>query len=221
MSVQSHLFQVVDLLDIVHGDVAGVSRRLPAHVDRDDLRAAGYLALVQHFERAPLEEGEARAFLMRRVAGALRDELRRADTVGRRTRWLLKQAATVETEMQTASGIAPSLETVAKQLNVSAAKLESAKALAENASSAVRGELVEAIADAEPDPSQIAVTHDDYGQIREYLTNLTEKERIVVEMTILEDGTLEVAARCLKITKGRAHQLRKAALTKLRTALCQ
>ncbi|WP_404424227.1 sigma-70 family RNA polymerase sigma factor [Nibricoccus sp. IMCC34717] len=221
MSVQSHSFEIIDLLDVVHAAVAVVSRRLPAHVDRDDLRAAGYLALVQHFERAPMSESEARAFLMRRVAGALRDELRRADAVGRRTRWLAKAAFQVESAIEASTGFKPDIRVVAAQLEVSVARLEAAMQATANASAVVPSEQLDRVADAEPDPSQVAASHDDFARVRGYLDILTERERSVVEITILEDGTLEEAAAQLGITKGRAHQLRKAALARLRSAMCQ
>ncbi len=90
-----------------------------------------------------------------------------------------------------------------------------------NASAVVPSEQLDRVADAEPDPSQVAASHDDFARVRGYLDILTERERSVVEITILEDGTLEEAAAQLGITKGRAHQLRKAALARLRSAMCQ
>ncbi len=210
-------FEVSDLLDLVPTAVAAVGRRLPAHVDRDDLASAGYLALVQSFPRAPRVEGEARAFLLRRVAGALRDELRRSDGAGRRARFLVRRYRQTAEGLEVALGREPTLPEVAERMGEPPNRLAAALARAEAATAVADGETVLAsLASGTTTPLEEASLSERQEQVRALLTVLTPGQRVAVTRTLLEDRTLDEVATELGVSVARAGQLRLAALKKLR-----
>lgn len=208
---------VADVLDVVPTAVSIVARRLPAWVDRDDLASAGYLALMQAFPRAPRGEGEARAFLLRRVAGALRDELRRSDGVGRRTRHLLARVQATSRSLAQALGRDPAIAEIAAAMGEPVARIEAAFARAEDATRAPDPEAVLATVATDGPSPMIAVEASSTLQATLGLLDLlTPGERTVVARTILDGLTLDEVAVELGVTKGRASQLRVAGLKRLR-----
>lgn len=211
-------FELTDLLDLVPTAVAAVGRRLPAHVDRDDLSSAGYLALVQAFPRAPRVEGEARAFLLRRVAGALRDELRRSDGAGRCARALVRRYRQVAESLEATLGREPTLFEVAERLQEPPNRLAAALSRAEAATAVADGEAVLAgLASDATTPLEDATRLERQVQVRALLAVLTPGQRVAVARTLLEDKTLDDVAKELGVTVARAGQLRLAALKKLRS----
>ena len=208
---------VTDLLDVVGTAVAAVSRRLPAHVDREDLASAGYLALVQAFPNAPSVEAEARAYLLRRVAGALRDELRKTDGAGRRTRKLLRAMKAASSFLENRLGRAPTVAELAAALEISAASIRSALARAEASTPVSDGESALSLVVAEDSsPADEAANSENADHVLSFLEFLSANERRVIVRTVLENLTLEVVGTEMGITKARVGQLRTAALKRLR-----
>lgn len=69
---------------LVEATVCALIRRMPSHIDADDLRACGMLGLITALDRYSLENGAAFATFARpRVRGAMLDHLRRQAPAGR------------------------------------------------------------------------------------------------------------------------------------------
>lgn len=82
-----------EYLDLVPAVVRSLQRRLPSHLDADDLRGWGYLGLVQAEHRFQPERGTGfRPFAIRTIRGAILDGLRREDWVSASERRKAKQA---------------------------------------------------------------------------------------------------------------------------------
>ena len=76
-----------DYLPLVRATVARVARRVPRHVERDDLMGAGLEGLAQALRSFEPSRGICfEAFAARRIRGAVLDELRRRDWAGRAVR---------------------------------------------------------------------------------------------------------------------------------------
>jgi RNA polymerase sigma factor FliA len=82
-------------LPLVHQVVAGLARRLPANVLRDDLLAAGVFGLVDSLRKNGGDDGATFEWYARiRIRGAIFDELRAQDWLPRRARQAETKAAT-------------------------------------------------------------------------------------------------------------------------------
>jgi len=210
---------ITDVMDLVPRAVGAIAFRLPPHVDRDDLTAAGHLALVQAFDRAPLGEGEGavRAFLLRRISGAIRDELRRADSVGRRARHILRRLAAAQPKLELSLGRPPALSELATEIGVCIKQVRNAIARAESAQRVPDGEAaMGCVASEEPTPVEMTEKSERLQAVLTLLDDLTPRERIAVVRTILEGHSVEEVAIELSVTVARVHQLRTAGLRRLR-----
>jgi len=73
-------------MELLDACVRKFCRRLPPHVDRDEMRSAAQLALVQCAQRFDGSRGLFSSFCWRRMVGAMLDTLRELDPNGRRAR---------------------------------------------------------------------------------------------------------------------------------------
>src|SRR5688572_8649730 len=92
-------------LPLVEKVVAVVRRRLPEHIDHDDLHSAGVMGLigaVKRFDHAQTHTFEGYARL--RIRGAVLDELRRNDSCTRRSRAMAKRIAAAAQEIAQEQG---------------------------------------------------------------------------------------------------------------------
>lgn len=74
-------------LHLVSAAVSRLKRRIPAHVDAQDLHSVGLLGLVQAAQRyTPTADRTFSAYATLRIRGAMLDELRRLDSCSRQAR---------------------------------------------------------------------------------------------------------------------------------------
>ena len=186
-------------------------------MDREDLASAGYLALLRAFPQAPRVEAEARAYLLRRVAGALRDELRKGDGAGRRTRRLLGALRSATGVLESRLGRVPTLTELAAELNTSTDIIVAAQARAEASTPVANADAAMSTIAADGFSPADAVENTELAnQIRSLLDLLSVSERRVIVRTVLDNLTLEAAGQEMGITKARVGQLRSAGLKRLR-----
>jgi RNA polymerase sigma factor for flagellar operon FliA len=123
--VNSSPIVLADLLDIVETALATVSRRLPAHVGRDDLASAGKLALVTTLAQVDGPTDEVRAYCFVRVRGAMLDELRRLDSLSRNRRAQVKVIAQAQTAIASRFGREATIDELTAETQLSIAEISS------------------------------------------------------------------------------------------------
>jgi RNA polymerase sigma factor for flagellar operon FliA len=103
-----------DYLPLVQATVGRVARRVPRHVERDDLVGAGMEGLAQALRSFEPSRGICfESFAARRIRGAVLDELRRRDWAGRAVRARARRVSTASDELMARLGRMPSLDEVA------------------------------------------------------------------------------------------------------------
>lgn len=215
-------------LTIVKQALASVSRKLPrtlAAQTREELFSAGCLAWMRLQTRATtvptatadthantLSRGEA--FL--RIRGAMLDELRRADPLGRRRRRELRLVAQTITTLEHEFHRAPLIPEIAARAALSCSRVSEALAHLE-----ADTELpsLEAIPDTAPTPTAHAEKNETAETVLRLLETLPAKQATAVRLTVLEDLTLAEAAAQLGVSTERTRQLRDAGLARLRSLL--
>ncbi len=210
---------LTDLLDLVDRALAGLTPRLPAHVDRDDLRSAGRVALVHATRRFDGTDAETRAYCFVRVRGAMLDELRRLDPLARRRRERLRAVANATHELTHLLGRAPTVGDLVRATELSPADIVTAQSdlAAEEEGSP---QLTEHFAD--PDavcPASRAEQEDTLSRLIDALDRLPPKQAHAVRRYHLDDVTLDVIGAELGVSRERARQLRAAGEEKLRADL--
>ncbi|WP_438480205.1 sigma-70 family RNA polymerase sigma factor [Oleiharenicola lentus] len=211
---------LTDLLDIVDTAVATISRRLPAHIGRDDLASIGKLALIT--AHAQIEGGidEVRAYCFVRVRGAMLDELRRLDSLPRNRRTQATAIAQAERLLAQRLGRAPSLDELATETQLSARAITSIqRELAATRSVAAEIEWASLPDTDAPSPLQNVERDDLHRNLRTALERLSANQALALRLYYLEDATLDDIAARLRVSRERARQVREAGEKKLRVDL--
>jgi RNA polymerase sigma factor for flagellar operon FliA len=217
--INSSPLVLADLLDIVETALATVSRRLPAHVGRDDLASVGKLALITLVAQATGPSNEVRAFCFVRVRGAMLDELRRLDTLSRNRRDDANAVVRAQFALTAKLGRPPSVNELVSETELPVTAVYSAVAAL-----AAESELLEVewstLPDIEsPSPVENVEQSDLQASLRAALERLPANMALALRRYYLEDATLDDIAAELGVSRERARQVRDAGEKKLRADL--
>src|SRR5438876_3301770 len=101
-----------------------LARRLPAHVEIDDLISSGVIGLMEAAERFdPKRVDRFEAFAEFRIRGAMLDDLRSRDTLSRDMRRLSNELRDATRRLEAQLGRTPDHEEIAKRLGVGVEEL--------------------------------------------------------------------------------------------------
>lgn len=167
-------------------------RRLPVHVRRDDIVAAGREGLwraIQSFDRqmaTPFEH-----FAQARIRGSMLDELRRMDEQTRTQRHQHKQAQSTYSAQQQVAGYS----TVSLDQNHSLEWL---------------------VDDAVKSPEELALQSSLVSDLNRAIIKLSEQEQLVLSLVFMEGLNLTETAEVMSLSRGRINQIYSGAIKSLR-----
>jgi RNA polymerase sigma factor for flagellar operon FliA len=214
--VSSLSLALADCLDIVETALATLTRRLPAHVARDDLASIGKLALIAALGQRDGDPDDVRAYCYVRVRGAMLDELRRLDPLSRRQRDRIGVIARARTGLASRLGRAPTLGEIASDARLTASEVSSAIDAAAQAADATEIEW-DSIPDMQlPSPAEVVEFDDVRANLGVALDRLPPNQALALRRYYLEDATLDEIAADLGVSRERARQIREAGEKKLR-----
>jgi RNA polymerase sigma factor for flagellar operon FliA len=201
-------------------------------VEVDDLVSAGTLGLVQALESFDLSRGLAfSTYAMRRIRGAILDELRSRDWVPRSVRAKGRQMAAVVAQLESRLGRAPEPQEVAGALSLDMetywrwreevdgavlVSLDGSVSL-DHAESATLEETLTDISAAVP--GEMLGREETVATLRHAIGLLPPKERTVLALYYYEELNLRQIAEVLHVTESRVSQIRTQALKRLRSRL--
>ncbi|HVU18300.1 MAG TPA: sigma-70 family RNA polymerase sigma factor [Candidatus Didemnitutus sp.] len=217
--VNSSPVVLADLLDIVETALATVSRRLPAHVGRDDLASAGKLALVTTLAQAEGDSDEVRAYCFVRVRGAMLDELRRIDSLSRNRRTQVRAVAQAQAALASRHGREATLDELADETRLPIAAISSALSIMSAEADASPITLASLADNDSPSPVETVELTDLQSNLQSALDRLPASQALALRLYYLEDGSLDDIAAQLGVSRERARQVREAGEKKLRTDL--
>jgi RNA polymerase sigma factor FliA len=191
-----------------------IARGVPSSVDVDDLVAAGNLGVAATLARFSGDPSNFEGLAMARARGAMLDELRGLDTMSRPGRRLARRAAVTRRALTGKLGRLPTDEEVAAEMELD---LETYRDVMRRCSVAV------------VESTNLEVVRDDAMPADEQLDERRAKVRLstaiallpsrhatVIELSFQQERTLQSIAEVLGVSTARAHQIRDAALEKLR-----
>ena len=213
-------------LPLVGYAVAEVASRLPHHVDKDDLRSAAMLALVQAAQSFDPQRGVPFAlFAKSRLRGAIIDELRGRDWVTRGARVRARQRAQAEDELAARLGRYPSPREVAEHLEISLGELTSIDGDVHRSvvlslqGFADAGTLEGMLPTEEPDPEDVLLDRERTSYLLAAIDALPHRLRVVVRGYFLNEQPMAEIAAELDVSESRISQMRAEALTMLRDGM--
>jgi RNA polymerase sigma factor for flagellar operon FliA len=207
---------LTELLDIVDTALATISRRLPAHIGRDDLASVGKLALITAHTQIDGDIDEVRAYCFVRVRGAMLDELRRLDSLSRDRRSQATAIAQAQRVIAARTGRDASLDALATETHLSIATISSVLREVRAQSGSVQIEWSSLPDTESPSPAQSVETADFHVTLRAALERLPANQALALRLYYLEDATLDEIAAQLRVSRERARQVREAGEKKLR-----
>ncbi len=217
---------IADHLPLASAAVAEVIARVPAHVSRDELHSAALLGLTQAAGTYRPGRGVAFApYARQRIRGALLDELRGADWASRSVRIIARQVTEATTALSASLGRTPTDAEVAVRTGLdvevvrrSAADVHRAVLLHWEALVA-DGAADGLLAGTEPCPQEALLDRERLAYLRDAVTALPERLRIVIVGCFFEDRPMADLAEELRVSASRVSQIRAEALEWLRSAL--
>ena len=213
-------------LPLVHFEVRAISSRLPSHVYTDDLVSAGMAALAMAARSFDASLGVPFGrYAVRRIRGALLDELRSADWATRSLRSKVRRRDAVHDGLAARLGRRPTDAQVAAEMGVSVAELERLDADL-HSSVVLRLDVITDSVGADavlPSTSQTPeatlVARERQAYLRDAIEALPGRLQVVVRGCFFDDRPMRELAAELGVTESRISQMRAEALKLLRDGM--
>ncbi len=232
-SMEPELAEMIEAnLPLVKHIVFQVAVHFPRHVDRDELARAGALGLVEAARRYDEDRGVPfDRFAAQRIRGAILDAVRAADWAPRSVRNLARKLEGAEQRLATELGRVPTKEEMSEALGMTQSELARLQdrmfrsvvlALEHETADDVEKDLtlVDVLVDENSvEPSAELETRELHGYLRDAISLLPERHRLVVVGYFLEGRTSQDLADFLGVTESRISQLRSESLLMLQEGI--
>lgn len=206
-----------------------LARRLPAHVELDEVISTGMIGLIDAVDRYDPSRGVPfTAYAEIRVRGAMIDAMREMDWVPRAVRRQSTQLTETRTRLQRSLGRSPTRDEMAGAMELQPAVYDAACRAGElqrlvplDAPMGAGGEqrVVDTVADASESAVDRWIAAEEMASVFSALEELPERERTVV-VSYYQNGTsLKNIGASLGVTEARACQLRGQGVRHLRERL--
>ncbi|KAF0188211.1 MAG: RNA polymerase sigma 28 subunit [Desulfobulbaceae bacterium] len=221
--IRDHLY----LVDILVGRMV---THVPSFMNRDDMRSAGMLGLIDASNKFdPGKNILFKTFAEHRIRGAILDEMRKLDWFSRSLRDKQNKLSRTMTKLERKLGRSPEEEEMAAAMEVSLEEYQKTLgevshlgcvSLNETLDNSEDGaSFLDSLADQRADISPSArIEKQELTQIMaSILQELSEKERLVISLYYYEELAQKEIAEVLDVSEGRISQLHSQALLKLKT----
>jgi RNA polymerase sigma factor for flagellar operon FliA len=227
---------LVEYAHLVKYIVNRIAVNLPATVDRDDLAGSGILGLIKAVETFEPERGfKFETYAGHKIRGAILDELRALDWVPRSVRQKFCDLQRAYARLEARLGRMPYDDEVCEELGLSQKEYG---ALLSDVAPTTLISLEESMPSRETESKELRIidTIEDPGSenplkelgfaevkriLKETISNLPEKEKLVVALYHYEELTLKEIGVVLEISESRVSQIHSKAILKLRARLLQ
>ncbi len=212
--------------------VAGRLRiSLPATISTEDISSYGVEGLIDAVEKFNFSRGvRFETYALLRIRGAIIDRIRSLEWVPRGTQKRYKQIKAIINDYQNRLSRKPTTDEIAKEMDLPREKVETALVDMENNTmvsiyekkdSSMEGiELIDTIQDKKiDDPLEQLENRDVKNELSRALSNLPERERMILALYYHENMTLKEIGATLSISESRVCQLHAQAIMKLRKLL--
>jgi len=206
--------------------------RLPANIELDDLISSGVMGLMDAVDKYdPTRENKFKTYAEFRIRGAMLDELRSQDWVPRSVREKAKQLERVFSKLEQDLGRQASEEEVRIELNLSREayqellyEVRSVSLLnfddLNSLTKADKKSMLGLIENGKiPNPFAEISRSNIKSLVEKAITDLPEKQRLVLALYYYEDLNLKEIGDILDVTESRVSQLHTQAILRLKSRL--
>ena len=217
---------VQNYFNLVGAIAARIKRRVPSHVDVQDLVQTGMIGLLEASERfIPSRAVEFSTYANSRITGAILDEMRKWDTCSRQDRKNARAIAQARAQLWQKNGEDPSREQIAEAVGLGLEEydrtlrhLESSK----HPSTRLANEMPEMTDEIDRLPSSCESPFESCSKseeshlLRSYIDQLQPRLRKILKLYYFEDLGLKEIGERLGVGEARISQLHKQAVQELR-----
>jgi RNA polymerase sigma factor for flagellar operon FliA len=210
-----------------------MAAKLPSHIQAEDLISAGIIGLIDALDKFnPAREVQFKTYAQIRIQGAMKDELRSLDWASRSVRQKAKRLEQAYAALEQDLSRPPSSEEVASSMGIKMAEFEemlddvkgtslvSLEDIGQAAVSEEKSPLMEALLTRQDqDPLEALNLQDLKKALVGAITELPEKERLVLSLYYYDELTMKEVGKVLSLTESRISQLHTQAVLQLRGKL--
>jgi RNA polymerase sigma factor for flagellar operon FliA len=220
---------VLEHLRLVKAIAISVHKKLPVHVDLDDLVQAGIVGLLDAANKFDADRQDVfSAYAKHRIRGAILDSLRQLDWASRDTRRKHKQVEAAKHDLTAVLLRAPTEPELAEKLGMNMDRwyamtldLENLGPISTDTSPKQCDDLppLDLPSKRETQPDFICVRQELHSTLGDAIKTLPERYQRVVQLYYAEDLTMREIGGRLDINESRVSQIHKRALELMATVL--
>jgi RNA polymerase sigma factor for flagellar operon FliA len=222
---------IADFLPHVKRIVQRIAVHVPAHVEVDDLINAGIIGLIQAAERYdPTRDNKFITYAAFRIRGAVLSELRSRDFLSKSNRRKAREIENAYLHLEKKFGREVRDEEVAEELGLSLNEFYRIKKISSISfisfeeigytSKEDRKRLMSyLISDDSEDALTLTRLNELEKSVAKAISELSEKERIVISLYYWDEFTMKEIGKALDITESRVSQIHSQAIGRLRRKL--
>lgn len=225
---------IVEYAPLIKYIAQKIASRLPANIELDDLISCGVIGLMDAIDKFdPTRDNKFKTYAEFRIRGAILDELRAQDWVPRSIREKAKLIDKAYSKLEAELGRPATDEEMCEELQMSQEEfhdmLNKSKSVSilniDDSATFNRGDK-KTMAGITDDSKHVnpfsAVANKNFrDKIKEGISQLPEKQRLVLSLYYYEDLNLKEIGQVLDVTESRVSQLHTQAVTKLKAKLQQ
>jgi RNA polymerase sigma factor for flagellar operon FliA len=200
-----------------------VKRRLPSHIELEDLLQSGFIGLLEARQHYKKDMGTTfETFASIRIHGAIIDSLRKNSWATRESLKNMRLISDAISRIEQRNQKQASSEEVAAELGIS---LEEHDTICSQISicNVLSLDVIDKdnalFGDEAEDPALITQQDEMIGHIKELLSTFPEREQLVLSLYYLEEFTFKQIGEILGLTEARICQLHGQAISKLQTRI--
>lgn len=216
--------KVEQYLPLVMKIALHIKRRLPSHIELDDLVQSGIIGLIEAHRRfEPDKDTKFDTFAGIRIHGAIIDHLRKNSWTTRDAARFMRVINAAITRLEQLGLSHPTHEEIARELNISAGEYHE-MLMKINVSHVISMECYNMDADAafasdNNDPAIIQEQDETKERLKTLLARLPEREQQILALYYLEEFSFKEIGELFQLTEARICQLHSQALACLRSEM--
>lgn len=204
-----------------------LSGRLPASIQPGDLIQAGMIGLIEAVRHYDASQGASfETYAGIRIRGAMLDEVRKSDwaprSVYRKAREMSRAISRVENVKGGSAKdheIAEALDMTLEEYHQTLQDVSGHRVLSFEDVALDEERLADSLIDGADDPSQAMQSEEARNELVRAITDLPERERLVLSLYYHEEMNLREIGQVLAVTESRVCQIHSQALLRLRARL--
>ncbi|MBZ5523815.1 MAG: FliA/WhiG family RNA polymerase sigma factor [Acidobacteriia bacterium] len=216
---------VQDYFGLVQSIAGRIKRRVPAHIEVEDLVQTGMIGLLEASSRYDATRAvEFSSYANSRITGAILDELRRFDTCSRSDRRTARILEEARQRLRAATGKEPEAVEIARAAGVSFAeydrtmqRLESSKQPSvQSSEDSGAVDEIDNLPSNDESPFQFCNRRERWQRMKERIAQLKPRQRDVLSMYYFEEMGLKEIGHRLGVGEARISQIHQEAIRMLR-----